>query len=101
MPGLHRKHFVLDTGIPEVFANVNSAQSPRFLSGEWVDLYRFQTRFVIGWENNRDGDITMPLSLKTIGSAGYRTNEIGGLDGCRSIAFLKATRRFRNNRGGR
>ena len=30
------------------------------------------TRFVIGWENNGDGDITMPLSLKTIGSAGYR-----------------------------
>ena len=28
--------------------------------------------FVIGWENNRDGDITMPLSLKTIGSAGYK-----------------------------
>ena len=24
------------------------------------------------WENNRDGDITMPLSLKTIGSAGYK-----------------------------
>ena len=37
-----------------------------------VDLHRFQTRFVIGWDNNRDGDITMPLSLKTIGSAGYR-----------------------------
>ena len=37
-----------------------------------ADLYLFQTRFVIGWENNRDGDITMPLSLKTIGSAGYR-----------------------------
>ena len=30
------------------------------------------TRFVIGWENNRDVDITMLLSLKTIGSAGYR-----------------------------
>ena len=30
------------------------------------------TKFVIGWENNMDGDITMPLSLKTIGSAGYR-----------------------------
>ena len=27
---------------------------------------------VIGWENNMDGDITMPISLKTIGSAGYR-----------------------------
>ena len=30
------------------------------------------TRFVIGPENNRDGDITMLLSLKTIGSAGNR-----------------------------
>ena len=37
-----------------------------------IDLHQFQTRFVIGWENIRDGDITMPLSLKTIGSAGYR-----------------------------
>ena len=27
---------------------------------------------MIDWENNRDGDITMPPSLKTIGSAGYR-----------------------------
>ena len=30
------------------------------------------TRFVIDSENNMDGDITMPLSLKTIGSVGYR-----------------------------
>ena len=28
-------------------------------------------RFVIGWENNRDCDITMALSLKTMGSAGW------------------------------
>ena len=37
-----------------------------------ADLHLFQTKFVIGWENNRDGDIIMPLSLKTIGNAGYR-----------------------------
>ena len=37
-----------------------------------VNLHRFQIRFVVGWENNRDGDITMPLSLKTICCAGYR-----------------------------
>ena len=36
------------------------------------DLHLFQTRFVIGWENNGNGDITMPLSLKTTGSAGYK-----------------------------
>ena len=36
-----------------------------------ADLHLFQTRSVIGWENNKDGDITMPLYLKTIGSAGY------------------------------
>ena len=36
------------------------------------DLHLFQTRFVIDRENNRDGDITIPLSRKTIGSAGYR-----------------------------
>ena len=43
-----------------------------FLHQSGADLHLFQTRFVIGWENNRDGDKTMPLSLKTIGSAGYR-----------------------------
>ena len=43
-----------------------------FLDQSGADLHLFQTRFVIGWENNRDGDKTMPLSLKTIGSAGYR-----------------------------
>ena len=37
-----------------------------------ADLHLFRTRFVIGWENSRDGDITMPLSLKTIGSGSYR-----------------------------
>ena len=37
-----------------------------------VNLHRLQTRFMNGWEKNRDGDIAMPLSLKTIGSAGYR-----------------------------
>ena len=37
-----------------------------------ADLHLFQTRFVTGWENNRDDDITIPLSLKAIGSAGYR-----------------------------
>ena len=41
-----------------------------------TDLHLFQTRFMIGWERDgdikRDGDITIPLSLKTIGSAGYR-----------------------------
>ena len=37
-----------------------------------ANQHQFQTRFVIGWENNRNDDITMPLSLKAIGSAGYR-----------------------------
>ena len=46
---------------------------------------------MIGWENNRAGDITMPLSLKTIGSAGYRDREIRGLDWGRSIGFGKKT----------
>ena len=30
------------------------------------DLHPFERLFVIGWENNRDCDITMPLSLKTM-----------------------------------
>ena len=38
----------------------------------WADRHLFQTRFVIGWENNRDSFVTMPLSPKTIGSVGYR-----------------------------
>ena len=29
----------------------------------------FERLFVIGWKNNRDRDITMPLSLKTMDSA--------------------------------
>ena len=37
-----------------------------------TELHLFQTRFVIGWESDRDGDITKPLSLKTIDNAGYR-----------------------------
>ena len=36
-----------------------------------ADLHLFQTRFVIGWENKRDVDITMPISLKT-DRAGFR-----------------------------
>ena len=36
-----------------------------------ADPHLFETTIVIGWKNNRDGDIIMPLSLKTIGSAGY------------------------------
>ena len=43
-----------------------------FFCSKRVCVYAVQTRFVTGWENNRDGYITMPLSLKTIGGAGYR-----------------------------
>ena len=34
-----------------------------------ADLQVFQTRWL---KNNKDGDISIPLSLKTIGNAGYR-----------------------------
>ena len=44
----------------------------RFMLEREVDQHLFQTRFLIGWENNRDGDITIPLYLKKIGSAGYK-----------------------------
>ena len=47
-------------------------QSCNNTRNSYADLHLFQTRFVIGWENNRDGDKTMPLSMKTIGSAGHR-----------------------------
>ena len=43
-----------------------------FLDQSGADLRVFQTKFAIGWENNGDGHKTMSLSLKTIGSAGYR-----------------------------
>ena len=43
-----------------------------------ADLHLFKIRFVIGWQNNRDGDI-----VQVIG-----TNEIRALDACRSIDFL-------------
>ena len=46
-------------------------QKPSSTDKDWADLHLFQTRFVIRWENKRDGDITMPLSLESIGSAGY------------------------------
>ena len=46
-------------------------QNPSSTDKDWADLHLFQTRFVIRWENKRDGDITMPLSQKSIGSAGY------------------------------
>ena len=42
-----------------------------------ADLHLFKTRFVIGWQNNRDGD-----KVQVIG-----TNEIRALDACRSIDF--------------
>ena len=29
-------------------------------------------KVLIGWVKDSDGDITMPISLKTIGNAGYR-----------------------------
>ena len=37
-----------------------------------AELHLFQTRLMIGWEKSRDDDITMLLSLKAIGSVGYR-----------------------------
>ena len=61
----NRKSFE-KTGPPfEVVLFSRSDRSEFWLNGS-------RPRFVIGSENNRDGDITMPLFLKTIGSAGYR-----------------------------
>ena len=45
---------------------------------------------MIGLENNRDGEVIIPISLKTIGSAGLiGTNEMRGLDGCWSIVIFQ------------
>ena len=40
------------------------------------DLHLFARLFVIGWENNKDCDITMPLSLKTM-----EVNEVNNVTG--------------------
>jgi len=42
------------------------------ITQDYLTLGPIPNKVVIGWENNMDGDITMPISLKTIGSAGYR-----------------------------
>ena len=40
---------------------------------------------------DRDSDITMPLSLKTIGSAGYRVNRTDqGIEGCGACSVISA-----------
>ena len=54
-------------------------------------LHLFERLFVIGWENNRDCDITMPLSLKTmeVQIKAKGTNEIRGLEQCRSTGKFK------------
>ena len=45
----------------EVYMKCKAASGKRFLRG---DLRLFERLFVVTWENNRDCDITMPLSLK-------------------------------------
>ena len=57
----------------------------------WGQPAPIQTRFAIGWENNRDGDITMPLSLNTIGSAGYgdqRNKKFGWVQVNRKVGII-------------
>ena len=46
---------------------------------------------MIGWQKNRDCDITMPLSLKTmkVQIKAKETNEIRGLERCRSTGKFK------------
>ena len=43
-------------------------------------LHLFQRLFVIGLGNNRDCDITMPISLKTMEVQIYGIDEIRGAD---------------------
>ena len=65
----NKRHYLLD--ISKQYTHVLLNRLFR-QADSGVDLHLFQTRFVTGWENNRDDDITIPLSLKAIGSAGYR-----------------------------
>ena len=46
------------------------------------DLHLFARLFVIGWENNKDCDITMPLSLKTT-----EVNEVNNVTGKGSFSI--------------
>ena len=62
----------------------------QILEGRQRILWLIQTRIVIGLENNRDSEMIIPISLKTISSAGLKgTNEISSLDGCWSIAIFQ------------
>ena len=62
----NKRHYLLDISkqYTHVFLNRLFRQAD-----SRADQHLFQTRFMIGLENNRDDDITMPLSLKAIGSA--------------------------------
>ena len=60
------------TSIPPLLPPAKSKVFYRRKSHLAGHLHLFQRRSVIGWKSNRGGDITMPLSLKTKGSAGYR-----------------------------
>ena len=63
----------------------------QILEGQQRILWPIQTRFVIGLENNRDGEMIIPISLKATGGAGLiGTNEMRGLDGCWSIAIFQS-----------
>ena len=63
----------------------------QILEGRQRILWLIQTRIMIGLENNRDSEMIIPISLKTISSAGLKgTNEISGLDGCWSIAIFQS-----------
>ena len=53
--------------------------------------YLFTLHQMIGWENNRDCDITTPLSLETIEVQIKGANKIRGLERCRSTAPKSGT----------
>ena len=65
----NKRHYLLD--ISKQYTHVLLNRLFR-QADSGADLHLFQTRLMIGWEKSRDDDITMPLSLKAIGSAGYR-----------------------------
>ena len=48
------------------------------------NLHQFEILFVIGCEDNRDCDITMPLSLKTMELQIKRDQKKRGIERCRS-----------------
>ena len=77
---------------PEIL--LSSLWVPVFSTTDLLPLgsqYLFTLHQMIGWENNRDFDVTTPLSLETIEVQIKGAHKIRGLERCRSTAPKSGT----------